>query len=149
MSDFLDKLKNSVEEGYSALRVNAINLKETAGEYGKIAKLKFELHQLKSSREKKLALLGSTVYPFLLENNPEALKSHETLMMLIDEIKNISNQIELLQRAIEDIATKEKLEKKKVRDHDKMRKEIEDLEKQIESHLKDIQAVKKTLNKEQ
>lgn len=149
MSDFLDKLKNSVEEGYSNLRINAINLKETAGEYSKIAKLKFELHQLKTSREKKLALLGSTVYPYLLENNPEALKSHETSIMLIDEIKNISNQIELLQRAVEDISTKEKSEKRKVRDHEKMRKEVEELEKQIESHLKDIQAVKRTLNKQQ
>ena len=91
MSDFFDKLKKGVEDSYSNLRVNAINLKDTAGEYGKIAKLKFELHQLKASREKKLAMLGDTVYPYLLQNNIEALKSHETLAMLLDEIKNISN----------------------------------------------------------
>lgn len=147
MNDFLDKLKKSVEDGYSNLRTNAINLKDTAGEYGKIAKLKFELHQLKSSRDKKLSLLGSTVYPYLLKNNTEGLKSHETLVMLLDEIKNISNQIELLQRAIDDISTKEKEENKKVRDHAKMRKEIEELEEQIEAHLKDIKAVKNTLDK--
>lgn len=146
MSEFLDKIKKSVEDGYSTLRINAINLTETAGEYGKIAKLKFELHQLKSSSEKKLTLLGSTVYPYLLENNADALKSDETLVALLDDIKNNSNQMELLQKAIEDISTREKVEKKKIRDHEKMRKEIEDLEQQIEAHLKDIQAVKRTLN---
>jgi hypothetical protein len=145
MSDFLEKLKKSVEDGYSAIRINAINIKETAGEYSKIAKLKFELYQLNSTREKKMALLGKTVYPYLLENNEDALKTHETLQMLLDEIKNISNQVELLQRAIEDISQKEKTENKKIQDYDKMRKEVEDIEKQIEAHLIEIQEVKQKL----
>lgn len=149
MSDFLEKLKKSVEDGYSNIRINAVNIKETAGEYGKIAKLKFELFQLNSSHEKKMALLGKTVYPYLLENNAEALKTHEALQMLLDEIKNIVNQIELMQRAIEDISQREKVEKKKIQDYDKMRKEVENLEKQIEEHLKELQEVKKSLNNEQ
>lgn len=147
MSDFLDKLKKNVEVSYSAIRINANNLKETAGEYGRIAKLKFEIFQLNSSRDKKMALLGSTVYPYLLENNPEALKSHETLPILLDDIKNISNQIELIQIAIDDISQNEKQAYKKLRDHTKIRKEIEELEKQIETHLKELKNVKDSLEK--
>lgn len=145
MNDFLDKLKKSVEDSYTALRENATTIKETAGEYGRIAKLKFEMFQLNSAREKKMALLGSTVYPYLLENNPEALKSHETLQILLDEIKNLSNQIELVQIAINDISSNEKQAYKKLRDHTKIRKEIEDLEEQIETHLKELKNVKKSL----
>jgi len=147
MSDFLDKLKKGVEESYTSIRINAANLKETAGEYSRIAKLRFEMFQLNSTRDKKMALLGSTVYPYLLENNPQALQSHETLPILLDEIKNISNQIELIQIAINDISKNEKQAYKKLRDHAKIRNEIESLEKQIESHLKELKDVKKSLNK--
>jgi len=147
MSDFLDKLKKGVEESYSTIRINAANLKETAGEYGRIAKLRFEMFQLNSTMDKKMALLGSTVYPYLLENNPQALKSHETLPILLDEIKNISNQIELIQIAIKDISKNEKQAYKKLRDHAKIRNEIENLEKQIETHLKELKDVKKSLER--
>jgi predicted nucleic acid-binding Zn-ribbon protein len=147
MSDFLDKLKKGVEESYSAIRLNASNIKETAGEYGRIAKLRFEMFQLNSTRDKKMALLGSTVYPYLLENNPQALKDHETLPILLDEIKNISNQIELIQIAINDISKNEKEASQKLRDHAKIRNEIESLEKQIESHLQELKDVKKSLDK--
>jgi hypothetical protein len=147
MSDFLDKLKKGVDQSYTTIRLNAANLKETAGEYSRIAKLRFEMFQLNSSREKKMALLGSTVYPYLLENNPQALKSHETLPILLDEIKNISNQIELIQIAINDISKNEKQAYKKLRDHARIRNEIESLEKQIESHLKELKDVKKSLEK--
>jgi len=147
MSDFLDKLKKGVEESYTAIRLNASNIKETAGEYGRIAKLRFEMFQLNSTRDKKMALLGSTVYPYLLENNPQALKDHETLPILLDDIKNISNQIELVQIAINDISKNEKETSQKLRDHAKIRNEIESLEKQIESHLKELKDVKKSLDK--
>lgn len=147
MTDFLDKLKKGVEESYSTIRLNASNLKETAGEYGRIAKLRFEMFQLNAAREKKMALLGSTVYPYLLENNPQALKSHETLPMLLDDIKNISNQIELVQIAINDISKNEKQAYQKLRDHAKIRNEIESLEEQIETHLRELKHVKKKLEK--
>ncbi len=145
MSDFLDKLKKGAEGSYSAVRNNAINLKDIAGDYGKIAKLKFELHQLNSAREKKLALLGQTVFPYLLESNTKALKTHETLQMLLDEIKNIGNQVELVQHAIADISIREKTYKSQ--DHKKIHNEIELLEKQIEEQLEELQAVKKVLGK--
>jgi len=145
MSDFLDKLKKSAEGSYSTVRNNAISLKDIAGDYGKIAKLKFELHQLNSTREKKLALLGKTVFPYLLENNTKALKTHETLQMLLDEIKNISNQVELVQHAISDISIREKVARPE--DHKKLHSEIELLELQIEEQLEELKSVKKALGK--
>ncbi len=145
MSDFLDKLKKSAEGSYSTVWHNAVNLKDIAEDYGKTAKLKFELYQLKSAREKKLALLGKTVFPFLLENNIKALKTHETLQMLLDEIKNIGNQVELVQHAIADISVKEKIPK--LKDHKKIQSEIEILEQQIEVQLEELRVVKKVLGK--
>jgi hypothetical protein len=145
MSDFLEKLKKSAEGSYSTVLNNAVNLKDLAEGYGKIAKLKFELHQLKSAREKKLTLLGETVFPYLLENNTKALQAHETLQMLLDEIKNHGNQIELVQHAISDISDREKVYSEK--DHDKIQSEIELLEQKIEEQLEELKAVKKALNK--
>jgi len=145
MSDFLDKLKKSAEGSYSTVRHNAINLKDIAGDYGKIAKLKFELHQLKTAREKKLVLLAETVFPYLLENNTKALKTHETLQMLLDEIKNIANQVELVQHAISDISIREKIPK--VHDQKKLQSELELLERQIEEQLNELKVVKKAIEK--
>ena len=143
MTDFLDKIKKGVEEGFDAVRNNAGTIKDKAEDLGKIAKLKFELHQLKSAREKKLALLGNTTFPYLVENNTEALRTHETLQILLDEIKNLNNQIELVQHAITDISARERQELKKLQNNEKIRREIEKLEKQIE----EIKAVKKVLDK--
>ena len=81
-----------------------------------------------------------------MENNTQALKTHETLQMLLDEIKNLSNQIELVQIAISDISTREK-NRPASKDHDKIRQEIERLETQIEDHLSELKAVKKALEK--
>ena len=146
MVDFVKKIKKGIEEGYETVRNNATNIKDMAGDYSKIAKLKFELHQLKTQHEKKLALLGTTVFPYLLENNTQGLKTHETLQMLLDEIKNISNQIELVQHAVTDISTREKQESKPV-NMQKIRNQIEDLEHEIEQRLSEIQAVKDELDK--
>lgn len=147
MADFLDKIKKGVEEGYDVVRNNAGILRDRAEDLSKITKLKFELHQLNSAREKKLALLGRTVFPYLMENNTDALKTHENLQFLLDEIKNLINQIELVQHAIKDISARDSVEHKKVVNGEKIRKEIEKLEREIEDHLKDIKAVKKTLDK--
>ncbi|MCB0284097.1 MAG: hypothetical protein H6627_12535 [Calditrichae bacterium] len=147
MNDFLDKIKKGVEEGYGVVRSNANILKDRAEDLSKIAKLKFELHQLRAARERKLTLLGQTIFPYLLESNLEGLKTHETLQILLDEIKNLNNQIELVQHAIADISVKDTLEHKKVQNSEKIRKEIEKLEQEIENHLQDIKAVKKTLDK--
>lgn len=144
MSDFITRLKKSVEESYDSLRTNAGSIKDVAEEFSKIAKLKFELYQLDGVREKKLTLLGRSVYPFLLENNFDGLRNHETLPILLDEIKSHSNQIELIQHAIKDISQKGP---KPINGEDKqnMRNEIDALEKQIEARLNDLKAVKEAL----
>ncbi|HHM01823.1 MAG TPA: hypothetical protein ENJ15_02340 [Caldithrix abyssi] len=146
MKEILEKLKKSFEENYVSVKSNAITLKDIAEDYGKIAKLHFEKHQLESARDKKFLLLGTTVYPHLLENNIERLAGHETLPMLIDEIKNYNNQIELIQLAINDIASRER-RKPKIQAEENIRQQIERLEEQIEQRLSELKAVKEALDK--
>ncbi|RMH60253.1 MAG: hypothetical protein D6677_14015 [Calditrichaeota bacterium] len=146
MKDLLEKLKKGVEESFDALRDNAVSIKDIAGDYGKIAKLRFEKHQLQSAREKKLTLLGKTIYPYMLENRPEHLREHETLPMLVDEIKNLDNQIELLQLAIKDIAARE-IQKTRRTEKEALYRQIEALEEQIEKRLNELKAVRDALDK--
>ncbi|HED11901.1 MAG TPA: hypothetical protein ENJ10_14520 [Caldithrix abyssi] len=146
MKEILEKLKKSFGENYISVKSNAITLKDIAEDYGKIAKLRFEKHQLESARDKKFMLLGTTVYPFLQENNPERLRTHETLPMLIDEIKNYNNQIELIQLAINDIAARER-RKPRIEAEESIRRQIERLEEQIEKRLSELKAVKEALDK--
>ncbi len=146
MSDFIDRLKKTVEGSYDTVRTNAGNIRDIATDVSKLAKMKYEMHQLKAARDKKLALLGKTVYPYLLENNVDGLKKHETLSMLLDEIKNLSNQAELLQHQIETHSIGEKQHKEEA-DTEDVRAEIEKLEKQIEERLTELKAVKDALEK--
>ncbi|MGD9486613.1 MAG: DUF3939 domain-containing protein [Calditrichaceae bacterium] len=144
MTDFIDKLKKSIEDSYDTVRKNASNLRDIAEELSKLAKIKFELHQYKVALEKKMALLGETVYPFLMENNIDGLKSHETLQVLLDDIKNIRNQIDLLQNAVNDLSEQtrhEPVKKGKI----ELENQIDHLEKEIEARLKEIRAMKDQL----
>ena len=143
MSEFVEKLKKSIEDGYDTVKMNASGLKEIAEDFSKIAKLKFEHYQLKTARDKKFNLLGTTVYPYLLEGNYNDLKGHETILMLLDEIKNLTNQIELLHHAIVDISAREKKEPK-IQNKEDLKKEIE----RLEDHLSEIKAVKSALDKD-
>ena len=65
MTEFLDKIKKTIEQSLDLAKNNAQSLKETAEEMSKVARLKFDLHQLQSSKRRKLQLLGETVYPFM------------------------------------------------------------------------------------
>ncbi len=144
MTDFIDKLKKSIEDSYDTVRKNASNLRDIAEDLSKLAKIKFELHQFKAALEKKMALLGETVYPFLNENNIDGLKSHETLQVLLDDIKNIRNQIDLLQNAVKDLSEQTKHEPEKKGKVD-LENQIDHLEKEIEARLKEIRAMKDQL----
>ncbi|MGD9899056.1 MAG: hypothetical protein AB7T22_08015 [Calditrichaceae bacterium] len=144
MTDFIDKLKKSIEESYDTVRKNAGNLRDIAEELSKLAKIKFELHQYKAALEKKMALLGETVYPFLMENNIDGLKSHETLQVLLDDIKNINNQIDLLQNAVKDLSEQTRHEPEKKSKID-LENQIDHLEKEIEARLTEIRAMKDQL----
>lgn len=147
MTNFLDKLKRNVEEGYSTVRDNAINLKDIAEDYGKITKLKFELHQNSSMAEKKFALLGKTVFPYLIENNYEGLKEHEGLPVVLDDIKNINNKTELIQHTIKNVMVRDVPESISETERERLSQEINQLENEIENHLKELKAVKQAIDK--
>ncbi|MEJ2055544.1 MAG: hypothetical protein P8X42_16635, partial [Calditrichaceae bacterium] len=127
---------------------NAQSLKDTAEDLGKVARLKYDLHQLSSSKRKKLQLLGETVYPFLNENKVDDLKTHESLPVLIDEIKDLGNQIELTQKSLEEVQQQSKEESKPVNQED-LRNQINELESEIESRIEELKIVKETLDKKQ
>ena len=146
MTDFFDKVKKTIEQSLDRAKVNAQGLKDTAEEMGKVARLKFDLHQLSSSKRKKLQLLGETVYPFFNENKVDKLKTHESLPVLIDEIKDLNNQIELTQKSIDDVQQQNKEEAKSVNQED-LRNQINELESEIEARIEELKIVKDSLNK--
>ncbi len=146
MSDFIKRIKKNLEESFDIAKNNAQNFKEIAGEYSKTARLKLELAQLNSSKKKKTTLLGETVYPFLLEQNYEGLKAHETLRMIIDEIKQVQNEIDLNQKKLD--ALSEKPEPVPEFDRSQVRDQIKELEDQIESRISELKTVKEALDKD-
>jgi hypothetical protein len=148
MTDFFDKIKKTIEQSLDRAKNNAQSLKDTAEDLGKVARLKYDLHQLSSSKRKKLQLLGETVYPFLNENKVDDLKTHESLPVLIDEIKDLGNQIELTQKSIEEVQQQSKEESKPVNQED-LRNQINELESEIESRIEELKIVKETLDKKQ
>lgn len=146
MSEILSKLKKSFELSFDTAKHNAQNLKEIAGDYSKVARLKFEVFQLENSRKKKIELLGETVFPYLSENNHNGLKKHETLQILLDDIKNTDNEIELTQRTIDEISEKDKIEAAS-QDKEELKQKIKDVESEIESRMHELKIVKDVINK--
>jgi len=146
MSDLISKLKKTIEESLDTARNNAQSLKEMAEEYGKVARLKFDLYQLQNAKRKKLELLGETVFPFLTENNFDGLKKHETLPMLLDDIKNTDNEIELTLKAINEAGERES-ESETNEEKEDLKKKIEEVEGEIESRLNELKIVKEAINK--
>ncbi len=146
MADFMDKVKKTIEDGYVVARSNALNLKEMAEELSQIAKLKFEVYQLQTSKKKKKELLGDTVYPFLLKNKIDALKKHETLKILVDDIKNIDEQIESIRKKIQEVSEHTKKEAP-AQDPEEMKGKITEIEDEIESRLEELKNVKESVDK--
>ena len=143
MADILVKIRKAIEESLENAKVNAQGLKEIAEDYGKTARLKFELHQLKLNERKKFELLGKTVFPFLVANDFSGLKKHETLRVILDDLKNVQNEIQLTQNELEQHLNKEaddKAEKPK----QKVQEEIRQIESEIESRLKEIEKIRKS-----
>ena len=146
MADLISKLKKTIEDSFDIARSNAQNFKEVAGEYGKSARLKFDIVQMKSTMKKKMNLLGESVYPFLLKNNYNGLKEHETLRILIDDIKLLQSEIDLAEKTLEQMT--EKVEPRPEFDRQQVRDQIHDLEEQIESRINDLKSVKEALDKD-
>ncbi|MBD3225375.1 MAG: hypothetical protein GF313_11630 [Caldithrix sp.] len=149
MTQLMNKLRTALEDGIEVARNNAQNLKELTEEYSKVARLRFNLYQLQNARRKKLEFLGDTVYPYLLENNVDGLKKHETLQIVLDDIKNLENDIELTRKAIRRHTSKSKSETTSSEeiDHEEMQKQIGKLEEEIEQRLEELKIVKEAINK--
>ncbi len=147
MTDFINKIKKTIEESFDLAKNNAQNFKEFAGEYGKSARLKFDIVQLKNSKKKKMNLLGETVFPFLLEHNYDGLKKHETLLVLIDDIKLLQNEIDLAEKELEQISSDS--EPRPEFDRQQVRDQIDALENQIEERIQDLKNMKKALDKKE
>jgi hypothetical protein len=147
MKDILDKIKTTSEQFIERIKTNAKDLRGSAEDLSKVTRLKFELRHLKLSKKRKYQLLGETVYPFLDENKVDALKTHETLPVLMDEIKSLSNQIELINKSIEEISETSK-DSSKVLNREDLRGKIQELEEEIESRLEELKIVKEAINKE-
>jgi len=140
MADLVSKIKKAIEDTLETAKSNAQSLKEIAQDYGKTARLKFELHQLKISKRKKYELLGKIVFPYLVANDYQGLKKHETLNVLLDDIKNIINQIQLTQNELEQ-HLKNTEAAGKPEPKEKIKKEIQKIESEIESRLEEIKKI--------
>ncbi len=144
MADLLNKLKIVLEDGLDTFKANASNLKEITEDFGKTTKLRFELYQLQSAKKKKLELLGETVYPFLIKNDYKGLKAHETLQVLLDEIKNYGNEIELIKRKLEEFAQENRNQSPESL-RASLQTQIDDLESDIEDKIKALRTIKENI----
>ena len=118
MTTLLDKIRETLEEGYDYFRDTATVAIDKAEDFGKISKLKFEVKQLSSNVEKKLTILGDALYPYLLKNDVEALKDNAAIKSILDEIQKLNKKIEDKQKQVDKVLseneeiTKEKEEGK-------------------------------------
>ncbi len=143
MSDLIIKVRKTLQESLDNARKNAQALRDLAESYSHVTRLKFELRQLKTSKRKKLTLLGETVFPYLAELKYDELQQHETIPVLVDEIKNLQNEIDLSEKALEKLSEKEEA----VLDTEEIRTQINELEDEIESRLNELKSVKKVVDK--
>jgi hypothetical protein len=146
MADLLNKIKIVLEDGFDTFKANASNLKEITEDFSRTTKLRFELYQYQNSKKKKLELLGETVYPFLIKNDYKGLKSHETLQVLLDEIKNYGNEIELIRRKLDDFAQENRNQSPESL-RASLQTQIDELENDIEEKIKALRTIKENISK--
>ena len=144
MSELLNRIKNSIEDGLEIARKNALSLVDIAEDYGKTAKIKYDIFQLESSKKRKMELLGETVFPFLIENNTKALEKHETLIYLLDSIKSINNQIELARKSLQELVESD-WEGARKHEREELRNQINEVEREIEERIKALKIVKESI----
>ena len=142
MTTLLDKIRETLEEGYDYFRDTATVAIDKAEDFGKISKLKFEVKQLSSQAEKKLTILGDALYPYLLKNDVEALKDNAAIKSILDEIQELNSKIENKQKQVDKVVSEnEKITKEK--EEGKIQKNIEILEKEIEERMNVLKELKK------
>ena len=142
MTTLLDKIRETLEEGYDYFRDTATVAIDKAEDFGKISKLKFEIKQISSNIEKKLTILGDALYPYLLKNDVEALKDNAAIKSILDEIQELNSKIEDKQKQI-DKAVSENENITKEKEEGKIQKNIEVLEKEIEERMQVLKELKK------
>lgn len=142
MTTLLDKIRETLEEGYDYFKDTANIAIEKAEDFGKISKLKFEMKQLSSQAEKKLTILGDALYPYLLKNDVDALKDNAAIKSILDEIQDLNKKIEDKQKQIDKVVS-ENAEITKEKEHEKIQKNIEVLEKEIEERMQVLKELKK------
>lgn len=142
MTTLLDKIRETLEEGYDYFRDTAVVAIDKAEDFGKISKLKFEVKQLSSQVEKKLTILGDALYPYLLKNDVEALKDNAAIKTIVDEIQELNRKIENKQKQVDKVVSEnDKIIKEK--EQGKIQKNIEVLEKEIEERMNVLKELKK------
>ena len=144
MADLLSKIKIVLEDGLDTFKANASNLKDITEDFSKTTKLRFELYQLQNAQKKKLYLLGETVYPYLIKNDYKGLKVHESLQVILDEIKNYGNEIELIKRQLDDLA-KENRNQSPESLRASLQTQIDELESDIEEKIKELRTIKENI----
>ena len=142
MTTLLDKIRETLEEGYDYFKDTANVAIEKAEDFGKINKLKFENKQLSSQVEKKLTILGDALYPYLVKNDLDALKDNAAIKSILDEIEDLNKKIEDKQKQIDEVVSEnEQITKEK--EQEKIQKNIEVLEKEIEERMNVLKELKK------
>jgi septal ring factor EnvC (AmiA/AmiB activator) len=142
MTTLLDKIRETLEEGYDYFRDTATVAVDKAEDFGKISKLKFEVKQLSSQVEKKLTILGDALYPYLLKNDVEALKDNAAIKSILDEIQELNTKIEDKQKQVDKVVS-ENDQIVKEKEEGKIQKNIEVLEKEIEERMNVLKELKK------
>lgn len=142
MTTLLDKIRETLEEGYDYFRDTATVAVDKAEDFGKISKWKFEIKQISSQVEKKLTILGDALYPYLLKNDVEALKDNAAIKTIVDEIQEINKKIEIKQKQVDKVVSEnEKIIKEK--EQGKIQNNIAVLEKEIEERMQVLKELKK------
>ena len=142
MTTLLDKIRDTLEEGYDYFRDTATVAIDKAEDFGKISKLKFEVKQFSSQVEKKLTILGDALYQYLLKNDVEALKDNAAIKSILDEIQKLNKKIEDKQKQVDKVVSEnDKIVKEK--EEGKIQKNIEVLEKEIEERMNVLKELKK------
>jgi vacuolar-type H+-ATPase subunit I/STV1 len=144
MSELLNRISKTIEDGLGLAKKNALNLVDIAEDYGRTAKIKFDIFQLESAKKRKMELLGETVFPYLIQNNLEALKKHETLAYLLDSVKDINNKIQLENKSLQALTDLDYDDSKK-KQREELRSQIDEVEREIEERIKALKIVKESL----
>ena len=147
MATLLEKIRKTLEESYDYFRDNANTVMEKAEDFGRISMLKFEIKQMSASVERKLAVLGDAVFPHLLSGDLSPLQDNPAVKLVLEEIQELNRQIEARQKEVNQIIRDNEAEIR-VREHGEMKKRIEQLEKEIEDRMADLNEVKAADKKE-